>query len=60
MGETIDRIVGKLTETSTLRGIVAVVGAIAMVLRPDSAVAITASTLSLIGAINIIRQEPPK
>jgi hypothetical protein len=43
-----------------MRGIIAIVGAIALILKPDDYVGITASTLSLIGAINVIRQEPPK
>lgn len=47
----------KLTEPSTWRGIIALVGAVAIAVQPDHIAPITAAVLALIGAINVGRQE---
>ena len=55
-----DKIAEKLLEPSTWRGIIALVGAVGLILKPENAAAILAAVLALIGAINVARTEPSK
>lgn len=43
-------------DNTTWRGIIAVVGAIAIIVRPSDIAVIVPAVLGLIGAINIVRQ----
>jgi hypothetical protein len=46
-------------DNTTIRGLIAVIGAIALVIRPDKIAEITAAVFSLSGTINIIRNPNP-
>jgi hypothetical protein len=46
-------------DNTTIRGLIAVIGAIALVVRPDKIVEINAAIFSLIGMINIVRNPTP-
>ena len=43
-------------DNTTWRGIIAIIGAIAIVLKPDQIAVILPAVLGLIGTINVIRQ----
>lgn len=52
-------IIDRLNEPSTWRGLISVVTALGVKLRPDLGEAIITAGLGLMGIINIFRQEKP-
>jgi hypothetical protein len=46
-------------DNTTIRGAIAVIGAIAIIIRPQDIVTIMPAVLGLIGAINIVRNPNP-
>lgn len=50
-------IVNKLTEPSTIRGIIALLGAVGITVQPEYHEHIVAAVLALIGIINVWRKE---
>ena len=55
---TLDRLLAKLSEESTWRGIVALLMALGSTIDPDRANAIIAAGLTIIGLINVIKRQP--
>lgn len=53
----IQYITSRLSETSTWRGLLGVLTAVGVHIRPDLADAIVATGMALIGLINVIRKE---
>jgi hypothetical protein len=51
------RIREKLKQNSTWRGIIALVGAVAIVIRPNDIAVIIPAILTLIGSVNVIRDQ---
>ena len=45
-----------LYHNSTWRGIIAIIGAVAIIIEPDKIAVIVPAILALIGAINVIRE----
>lgn len=54
----IDRLLDKLSEESTWRGLVAIAAAAGSTISPDRASAIVAAALAIIGLINVIKRQP--
>ena len=52
-----DRLLAALSQESTYRGVVALVGAFGIVVEPDKAEAIIAAVLAVIGAINVLKNK---
>ena len=50
-----EQIIHRLTQSSTWRGVILLVGAIAIAFQPERATEITAASLGLVGAINVVR-----
>lgn len=46
----------KLNQNSTWRGIIAIIGAVAIIIEPDKITVIVPAILALIGAINVARE----
>lgn len=53
----LDYITSRLGETSTWRGLLGILAAVGVHLRPDLADAIVATGMALIGLINVVRKE---
>lgn len=51
-------ILGRLSETSTWRGLILILTAAGITMSPELVNAITAAGLALVGLINVIRKEP--
>ena len=45
----------KILHNSTWRGVIAIIGAVAIIIKPDQITVIIPAILALIGAINVIR-----
>lgn len=57
MNTVFDWIISRLSEVSTWRGLVALLTGAGIVISPELSAQITATGLSIIGLINIIRKE---
>jgi len=57
---TIDRLIEKLSQESTWRGIVALIMAIGVSIDPERANQIIAAGMTIIGLINVIKNPPEK
>lgn len=50
-----EKIVARMTQNSTWRGLILLAACVGLVFQPDHAAGITASALGLVGAINVAR-----
>ena len=60
MNEKLTWLIDRLGENSTWRGIIGILTASGVVLKPDQADKIIAAGMALVAVINIFRKAPPK